>query len=36
LFFGRVTREEGMMLETFGDRYREYMTRTYRVIPWIF
>jgi protein-S-isoprenylcysteine O-methyltransferase Ste14 len=36
LFFGRLTREEGMMLETFGDRYREYMTRTYRVIPWIF
>jgi protein-S-isoprenylcysteine O-methyltransferase Ste14 len=36
LFFGRVTREERMMLETFGDGYREYMTRTYRVIPWIF
>jgi hypothetical protein len=28
LFFGRVTGEEGMMLETFGDRYREYMTQT--------
>ena len=36
LFFGRVGREEGLMLETFGDRYREYMTRTYRVIPWVF
>lgn len=36
LFFGRVPREERMMLETFGDRYREYMARTYRVIPLIF
>jgi protein-S-isoprenylcysteine O-methyltransferase Ste14 len=36
LFFGRVGREEGLMLETFGDRYREYMARTSRVIPWIF
>jgi protein-S-isoprenylcysteine O-methyltransferase Ste14 len=36
LFFGRVAREEQMMLETFGDRYREYMARTYRVIPLIF
>jgi protein-S-isoprenylcysteine O-methyltransferase Ste14 len=36
LFFGRVFREEQMMLETFGDRYRAYMTRTYRIIPLIF
>ena len=36
LFFGLVPREERMMLETFGDRYREYMARTYRVIPLIF
>lgn len=36
LFFGRVAREERMMLETFGDRYREYMARTGRVIPLIF
>jgi len=36
LFFGRVGREEKMMVETFGDRYREYMARTYRVIPLIF
>jgi len=36
LFFGRIAREERMMLEAFGDRYREYMARTYRVIPWIF
>ena len=36
LFFGRVAREERMMLEAFGDSYREYMSRTWRVIPWIF
>jgi protein-S-isoprenylcysteine O-methyltransferase Ste14 len=24
LFFGRVAREERMMTETFGDKYREY------------
>jgi protein-S-isoprenylcysteine O-methyltransferase Ste14 len=36
LFFGRVAREERMMLDTFGDRYREYMVRTYRVVPLIF
>ena len=36
LFFGRVGREEKMMAETFGERYREYMARTYRVIPLIF
>jgi protein-S-isoprenylcysteine O-methyltransferase Ste14 len=36
LFFGRVAREERLMLETFGDRYREYMVRTNRIIPWIF
>jgi protein-S-isoprenylcysteine O-methyltransferase Ste14 len=36
LFFGRIAEEERMMLEAFGDRYREYMARTYRVIPLIF
>ena len=36
LFFGRVGREEQMMLETFGDEYRHYMSRTYRIIPPIF
>ena len=35
LFFGRVAREEQMMLQTFGDSYREYMARTGRVFPWI-
>src|ERR1035438_5428607 len=33
LFFGRVAREERMMLETFGDSYRAYMARTGRVFP---
>jgi protein-S-isoprenylcysteine O-methyltransferase Ste14 len=36
LFFGRVAREEQMMLETFGDSYRAYMARTGRVFPSIF
>ena len=36
LFFGRVAREEQMMLETFGDSYRAYMARTGRVFPFIF
>jgi protein-S-isoprenylcysteine O-methyltransferase Ste14 len=32
-YFGRVAREERMMLETFGDSYRAYMARTGRVFP---
>lgn len=36
LFFGRVKKEEGLMLESFGEDYRAYMARTYRVIPWIY
>lgn len=36
LFFGRVAREEQMMLEAFGDEYREYMARTGRIIPGLF
>jgi protein-S-isoprenylcysteine O-methyltransferase Ste14 len=36
LFLGRVRREEQMMLETFGDDYRHYMSRTYLIIPLIF
>ena len=35
LFFGRVAREERMMLEAFGETYRAYMARTGRVLPWI-
>ncbi len=33
LYLFRVGREEEMMLETFGDQYREYMKRTRRIIP---
>jgi protein-S-isoprenylcysteine O-methyltransferase Ste14 len=36
LFFGRVGKEEALMLESFGDTYRQYMSRTCRVIPWIY
>lgn len=36
LFFGRVAKEEELMLESFGDDYREYMSRTYSVIPWVY
>jgi protein-S-isoprenylcysteine O-methyltransferase Ste14 len=36
LFFGRVAREERMMLEKFGDDYRAYMGRTYRLIPGVY
>ena len=36
LFFGRVAREERMMVENFGDKYLDYIRRTYRVIPWLY
>ena len=36
LFFDRLPREEKLMLETFGDDYREYMARTNRLIPGIY
>ncbi len=36
LFFGRVSREERIMLDTFGDQYREYMARTHRIVPRIY
>ena len=36
LFFARVGYEERMMLETFGDDYRAYMARTYRLIPGVY
>ena len=36
LFFGRVGREEQMMIEAFGDQYRDYMARTSRIIPGIY
>ena len=36
LFFGRVRREEGMMIAAFGDDYVSYMRRTARVVPWLY
>jgi len=36
LFFGRVGREEAMMLRGFGDEYRAYMGRTARIVPWVY
>jgi protein-S-isoprenylcysteine O-methyltransferase Ste14 len=36
LYFSRVAREERMMLETFGEEYRAYMSRSARLIPWIY
>jgi protein-S-isoprenylcysteine O-methyltransferase Ste14 len=35
LFVFRIPREEQMMLELFGEKYRSYMARTKRVIPWL-
>ena len=36
LFGFRVGREERMMIEDFGEQYRDYMKRTARLIPWIY
>lgn len=36
LFFLRVGREEQLMIDTFGDEYRNYMNRTARVLPKIY
>lgn len=36
LFFGRIEREERMLLDKFGEGYRSYMVRTKRIIPWIY
>ncbi|MCS6825017.1 MAG: protein-S-isoprenylcysteine O-methyltransferase [Caldilinea sp.] len=32
-YFSRVAREEQLMLERFGDEYRNYMNRTGRILP---
>lgn len=36
LFFGRVGREEAMMVAGFGEAYRKYMAKTHRVVPWLY
>jgi protein-S-isoprenylcysteine O-methyltransferase Ste14 len=36
LFFMRVPNEERVMIETFGEEYRDYMRRTARIIPRIY
>ena len=36
LFFGRVAREEQLMLEKFGDEYSAYMLRTSRLVPGVY
>ncbi|HEY2185722.1 MAG TPA: protein-S-isoprenylcysteine O-methyltransferase [Xanthobacteraceae bacterium] len=36
LYFGRVTREETLMLKTFGQAYQDYMLRTKRLVPHIY
>ncbi|HVI78311.1 MAG TPA: protein-S-isoprenylcysteine O-methyltransferase [Candidatus Acidoferrum sp.] len=36
LFFGRLAREEQMLLNSFGDEYRKYMARTSRLLPGIY
>src|SRR5262249_3793232 len=32
----RIAAEEAMLLEAFGDRYREYMARTWRLVPYVY
>lgn len=34
LYFIRTPREEKLMLEHFGEQYREYMNQTGRIVPW--
>lgn len=36
LYFMRVGREEQLMLDTFGDDYRDYMARTKKLIPGVY
>jgi len=36
LYFLRVGREEQLMVETFGDEYRDYARRTARIVPWVY
>jgi protein-S-isoprenylcysteine O-methyltransferase Ste14 len=36
LYFIRLPDEEKMMIEEFGDQYKDYMRRTKRIIPWVY
>ncbi len=36
LYFLRVNKEEQLMLETFGEEYKAYMQRTWRIIPRVY
>ena len=36
LFLLRVDKEERMMLENFGSRYRDYMEKTKRIVPYLY
>ena len=35
LYAFRVAHEERLMIEAFGDEYRDYMARTARLVPWV-
>ena len=36
LFFYRAGREEALMMDAFGDGYRDFMRRTARIVPWVY
>lgn len=36
LYFIRLPEEEKMMVEQFGEEYKDYMKRTKKIIPWIY
>lgn len=36
LFFSRIGAEEQMMEEAFGEEYRQYRARTWRVLPLVY
>jgi protein-S-isoprenylcysteine O-methyltransferase Ste14 len=32
----RMKSEESMLLTAFGEKYRDYMASTWRLVPWVF